>query len=139
MTLEKSMNSVRSAYVVMGTSKRQSGGGAVFGSSALVDAGNVNYHDFPYGTDNNGYPDGPFCRNVEIKPWSPLFLAGIERYIDGVAANQTAFWQEDGETYNLYEVHLPVGAHISGICNRNDTYEHKRDRRDPPPYPAGSQ
>ena len=122
LTLEKSMNSVRSAYVVMGTSKRQSGGGAVFGSSAVVDAGNVNYHDFPYGTDNNGYPDGPFCRNVEIKPWSPLFLADVERYIDGVAANQTAFWQEDGETYNLYEVHLPVGAHISGICNWKDEY-----------------
>ena len=123
LTFEKSMNSVRSAYVVMGTSKRQSGGGAVFGSSKLVDGNNENYHDFPYGTDNNGYPDGPFCRNVDIKPWSPLFLADVERYIDGVAVNQTAFWQEDGETYNLYEVHLPVGAHISGICNRNDTYE----------------
>ena len=122
LTLEKSMNSVRSAYVVMGTSKCVAGGGAVFGSSSLVDQENANYHDFPYGTDNSGYPNGPFCRNVEIKPWSPLFLANVERYIDGVATDQRVLWQDDGETYNLYEVHLPVGAHISGICNWNDDY-----------------
>lgn len=120
LTLSKSLNSVRSAYVVMGTSKKTAGGGDVFGSSALVDATNANYRDFPCGTDSNGWPDGPFCRNIAISPWSPLFLAGTERYIDGVATNTTALWRDDGETYDLYEVHLPVGAHISGICNKND-------------------
>ena len=122
LTLERSLNSVRSAYVVMGTSQRTSGGGAVFGSSSLVDATNANYNDFPYGTDSNGYPNGPFCRNTAISPWSPLFLSGAERYIDGVATNTTALWRDDGVTYDLYEVHLPVGAHISGICNWNDNY-----------------
>ena len=121
LTLEKSMNSVRSAYVVMGTSKQVSGGGCVFGSSALVDAENANYHDFPYGSDSSGYPNGPFCRNLDIKPWSPLFLAGTERVVDGVATNTTVLWPSDG-TYHLYEVHLPVGAHISGICNWKDDY-----------------
>ena len=120
LTLSKSLNSVRSAYVVMGTSKKTAGGGDVFGSSSLVDALNANYRDFPCGTDSNGWPDGPFCRNTAISPWSPLFLSGAERYIDGIATNTTALWRDDGETYDLYEVHLPVGAHISGICNKND-------------------
>ena len=120
LTLSKSLNSVRSAYVVMGTSKKTAGGGDVLGSSSAVDSRNANYRDFPCGTDSNGWPDGPFCRNTGISPWSPLFLSGTERYIDGIATNTTAVWRDDGETYDLYEVHLPVGAHISGICNKND-------------------
>ena len=122
-TFAKSLNSVRSAYVVMGTAS-QGGGGAVFGSSTYTDAENANYHDFPFGTDSNGFPNGPFCRNLDIKPWTPLFLPGAQRYIDGIATNQAALWRDDGATYDLYEVHLPVGAHISGICNWNDEYNY---------------
>ena len=122
LTLAKSLNSVRSAYVVMGTSKRTGGGGIVFGSSSLVDPENSNYNDFPFAIDGNGYPKGPFCANVGISPWSPLFIAGAERYVNGVATNNTVLWRDDGTTYDLYEVHLPVGAHISGICNWNDDY-----------------
>lgn len=119
----KSLHSVQSVFVVAAANTTSySVGGLLLGSSETAlhvsETNNFKYVDFPYGNDSNGFPNGPFRSWDSGGAVASANGVGIEYYINGASTTKAALYPTDGTTFQLYEVHLPAGAHVSGFCTQ---------------------
>lgn len=121
--LLRPLHGVRSAYIV---AARGVGGGhigALLGTASGFCNGtgspDEDVVDFFYGTDSNGWPSSPFS-SVQSKGATVRYNCGETLYFtNGVSASvaaQNVLPPTDEFDYRLYEVHLPVGAHVSALC-----------------------
>ena len=119
MAFRKPLNSVRSAFIVLGTQTGK--GGMILGTVQTADPVSTNFVDFHFAKDGSGWPNGPFINPSGTK--SVRTISGTQYLVDGTNVVYTAVrYPTDGETYNLYEIHLPVGAHVSGLCCNGTDY-----------------
>lgn len=121
--LLRPLHGVRSAYVVAARGAGNGYIGALLGTAAEFCNGtgspDEDIVDFFYGTDGNGFPSSPFSA-VQTKGATVRYGCGETLYFtNGAAASviaQNVLPPSDEFDYRLYEVHLPVGAHVSSLC-----------------------
>ena len=131
--LQRPLHGVRAAYVVAARGALSGGHvGVLLGTAPAFCSGDGNGNvatdvaDFYYGTDNNGYPSYPFTARTDHGT-SVRFGCGPVVYCTNgvpteVGAPQLVAAPADGRDFQLYEVHLPVGAHVSALCGQGNDY-----------------
>lgn len=120
--LLRPLHGVRSAYIVAARGAANAHIGALLGTASAFCNGNgspdEDVVDFFYGTDSNGWPSSPFSP-VPTKGATVRYNCGETLYFTNgvsVSAAQNVLPPTDEFDYRLYEVHLPVGAHVSALC-----------------------
>ena len=112
MHFNEALYGVRSAYVVHACSAAGGQGGMLLGSKESSSA--PNFRDFYYHQNVSGYPNGPVWNNTS----SPYMCCdpSTKIYTNGVVATREALYPTNASEFVLYELHLPAGAHVSGLC-----------------------
>lgn len=131
--LQRPLHGVRAAYVVAARGALSGGHvGVLLGTSPAFCMGggtwnsNADVADFYYGTDGSGYPSYPFTARTDLGTSVRFGCGAVAYYTNGVAtavsAPQFVAAPVDGRDFQLYEVHLPVGAHVSALCGLGSDY-----------------
>ena len=111
MCFMNDVNGMRSAYIVRYTSGGASATGYKGGMLLGIKYESAsNFCDFLFRTDSNGWCNGPF--RLETK--SVTTLSGTTVYTNGTQLSVLGSYLYD-KSPQLIEVHLPAGAHVSGL------------------------